>query len=230
MKSFKIVAGIFAVVGVGMLIGAFWSFNSAKTFIANGIVVSGEVLDLTLNTSGESATYVPIVEFTTRDGQTIEYISSVGSNPPGYEINEQVEIIYDPTSPYNAKINAFWDLWFGVFIFGFMGVIFSAFGFGFLYVFVVRPNQRKKLMNTGMAIHTEFVGVEKNTRLTVNRKNPYQIVSRWMEGDREYIFRSKNFWRNPSEYVNKEQKITVWVDPNNKKKYYMDVSFLPGGK
>ena len=40
------------------------------------------------------------------------------------------------------------------------------------------------------------------------------------------VFHSENLWFDPSSFM-KRRKVTVLLDPNNPKRYYMDVTFLP---
>jgi hypothetical protein len=46
-----------------------------------------------------------------------------------YEVDEQVPVLFDPTDPYRAEINAFIPLWGGAIIMLAMGACFSWFGF-----------------------------------------------------------------------------------------------------
>jgi hypothetical protein len=45
----------------------------------------------------------------------------VGSSPPAYEVGERVTILYDPTSPKEAKINSFGELWLWPLLLGILG-------------------------------------------------------------------------------------------------------------
>jgi hypothetical protein len=40
------------------------------------------------------------------------------------------------------------------------------------------------------------------------------------------VFHSENLYFDPTQYVNRKQ-VTVLLDPENPKRYHMDVSFLP---
>ncbi|QND54659.1 DUF3592 domain-containing protein (plasmid) [Phyllobacterium sp. 628] len=60
-----------------------------------------------------SVVYKPVVEFNTPAGERIEFQSSVGSNPPAFETNEVVQVLYEPANPRSAEINSFWSLWLG---------------------------------------------------------------------------------------------------------------------
>jgi hypothetical protein len=75
---------------------------------------------------------------------------------------------------------------------------------------------------------TAFKGVELNQSLRVNGRCPYQIVSQSSDAASNTVrlFQSENIWFDPSEYI-KGEVIDVLVDPNDPKRYVMDISFLP---
>ena len=83
-------------------------------------------------------------------------------------------------------------------------------------------------MAYGNAIQTDFQGVERNTSLEVNGKNPWRVTSQWLDpaSNKLRVFHSENLWFDPTQFV-KAKTVTVLLDPKNPKRYYMDVSFLP---
>ncbi|MGK5543184.1 DUF3592 domain-containing protein [Streptomyces sp. URMC 127] len=70
----------------------------------------------------------PVVEFTPAGGTPRKFRDSAGSNPPSYEVGEQVEVLYRPDSPGDARINGFASLWLLPLIFGGIGLVFTAVG------------------------------------------------------------------------------------------------------
>ena len=56
--------------------------------------------------------YAPIITFVDNQGKTQTIRSSTASNPPRYQVNQRVEIIYEPRSPEKAVINNFYNIWF----------------------------------------------------------------------------------------------------------------------
>ncbi|MFH8789208.1 DUF3592 domain-containing protein [Streptomyces roseoverticillatus] len=73
----------------------------------------------------------PVVEFTSADGTLRKFRDSAGSNPPSYEVGEQVEVLYRPGSPEDARIKGFLSLWLMPLIFGGIGLVFTGIGTGF---------------------------------------------------------------------------------------------------
>jgi len=70
----------------------------------------------------------PVVEFTSADGTRTTFRSSTGSNPPSYETGEQVEVLYRPGSPEDARIDGFASLWLLPLIFGGIGLVATGIG------------------------------------------------------------------------------------------------------
>ncbi|MEV4925001.1 DUF3592 domain-containing protein [Streptomyces roseoverticillatus] len=70
----------------------------------------------------------PVIEFTSADGTPRKFQDSAGSNPPSYEVGEQVEVLYRADSPEDARINGFASLWLLPVIFGGIGLLFTGIG------------------------------------------------------------------------------------------------------
>jgi len=78
----------------------------------NGERTSGTVvrLDEQDDADGGCCTYVPIVEFEV-DGKTYSFEGDTASDPPQYDVNENVPVLYDPSDPNTAQINKFSERW-----------------------------------------------------------------------------------------------------------------------
>jgi hypothetical protein len=124
MGQGKIVGIIFAALGLGMLIGTFFWYRNTRSFLAEATRTEGTVIDLV------GSHYRPIVHFTDRHGQEIEFTSSTGSNPPAYSIGQKVEVLYRPNEPQTAAIDSFFSLWGVSVILGGLGGVFFAIGAG----------------------------------------------------------------------------------------------------
>ncbi len=80
----------------------------------------------------------------------------------------------------------------------------------------------------GTSIKVKFQSIEKNITVSYNVKHPYQIHAHWLNPNTSeiHVFKSKNIWFNPQEYI-KQEYVTILIDTNNPERYYMDISFLP---
>ncbi|WET02125.1 DUF3592 domain-containing protein [Flavobacterium sp. YJ01] len=228
MKAFSIFNYVFSIIGACLLAGAIYLYVEKQAFLEKAETAQGTVVEMIPKRSKDSTTYSPVVSFTTKSGQTITYTSSVSSNPPSYDIGENVQIFYDPTNPNDAEINGFFSLWLGVIILGFIGIVFFLIGsLGVLFRY--RKNKKaQNLRETGKLISAKFTQVQLNTNQTLNGRNPFQILSQWQDPktDELYVFKSESIWFDPTEFV-KADTVRVFIDPENPKDYVMDISFLP---
>jgi len=228
MKVMTVIIYIFSGVAFVLLTTAFFLYQSTQSFLESAIVANGEVIELVRrNSTNSSSTYSPRIHFKTQSGETIEFTSSSSSNPASYSKGEKVEILYLPSNPKDARINGFFSLWGLEAIFGGIGLVFLL----VLMAIIVFPwlsrRKEKYLRRHGIAIITNFQKVELNTRLTINEKNPFHVLTEWKDPAtaEEYIFTSQNLWSDPTEEMTKKN-ITVFIKKGNPKKYFMDLSFL----
>jgi hypothetical protein len=229
MKSIAIVKYAFSALGLAMLAGALFWYQSVTAFVAGASLAQGTVTELVRSQSGgDSPTYRPVVRFNAADGQAVEFVSSAGSNPPSYSKGEKVEVFYKPSDPQKAMINGFFSLWGGPLIVGGMGAVFFLIGGG-IWLFSRLRGQRDEYLRTrGTPIQTKFQNVELNRGLTVNGANPFRVVTQWQDPTTSelHVFRSNNLWFDPTDHI-KQGQITVFIEGNNPKKYFVDLSFLP---
>jgi len=104
MKTIGIIQYAFAAIGLAMLAGTLFWYQSVKSFVAEASVAQGTVVELARSQSGsDSPTFRPVVRFKAADGQAVEFTSSSGSNPPSYRRGETVEVFYRPSDPQDAR-------------------------------------------------------------------------------------------------------------------------------
>ena len=228
MKSINVIKYVFAIVGAAMLAGAFALYNNTASFLDRSATAQGTVVELIRSRSSDSTSYYPVVQFRAASGREIEFQSNSGSNPPSYNRGAQVTVLYEPANPEDAKIDGFFSLWGGTLIVGILGAVFGLIGGGMMVYGVIKNRSKVYLQKNGVEIHASFQGVEQNTSLNVNGRNPFRLVCQWQHPQTSelHVFRSDNLWFDPTDHVNQE-KIPVLVDEGNSKRYWMDTSFLP---
>lgn len=226
MKSVRILKYVLALIGIGMLTGAFFIYRNTAAFTASAAKAEGTVIDL--QRSRSSDTYRPVVRFATSSGQPIEFVSSSGSNPPSYARGERVEVLYHPDDPNAAKINGWFSLWGGATILGGMGLLFFAIGGGIIVAGNRKQRQTEYLRAHGSRIETQYQNVERNTALSVNGRHPFRILTQWQNPATAevHVFASDDLWFDPTNHI-KTKTITVFIERGNPKKYHVDLSFLP---
>lgn len=125
----RIFFAIFLLVGLGLLGGSIYLTFDTRRALAEGTRVEGEVIELLRSRDSDGdVTYRPHVRFTTLAGDTLEFTSTMGSNPAAFDVGERVVVIYNPASPRDARIDSFFQLWFAPLLLGGMGIVFTAVG------------------------------------------------------------------------------------------------------
>jgi hypothetical protein len=107
------------------------------------------------------------------------------------------------------------------------GVVFTGLGIPFFWLGIRDDLNEKRALSYTKEITADVKGVVHNTSISMNGRSPYQIEAQWLNPDTKelHVFKSKYIWYDPSDFV--KDKITVKADPQNLKKYWMDVSGLP---
>ena len=228
MQVITFANAVFTTVGVVLLVGAGIVSQKTRSFLADAAKAEGTVIELKASRSKDSTTYRPVVRFIDPNGQTVEFTSSTGSNPPLYQAGQKVEVLYRPTEPRNAKINGFFSLWGVSAIMAGMGGVFFLIGFSSLVAGARKRRQNEFLRTQGLPIETEFLGVEQNAAVTLNGRHPYQVLTQWLNPATSelHVFKSDNLWVDPSSHL-QGRKITVLIDQNPPQHYWVDLSFLP---
>lgn len=81
--------------------------------VTKGVKVQGEVTEIVIVRSGtEDMGVAPKVRFTTKEGVVHEFKHEISSSNSPFRKGEKVDVLYFPSQPENAKINAFFSLWF----------------------------------------------------------------------------------------------------------------------
>ena len=140
MKTLTILKYLFAVLGVGMLIGAGVSVVHTRAFLAHATRTQGTVVALqprhskmTSTNTHDSVTFVPLVRFS-HAGQVSDFTGTTSSNPPRYHIGETVPVLYVETDPFGARIDSFFSVWGAAMILGILGAVFLLIGGGMIIV------------------------------------------------------------------------------------------------
>jgi hypothetical protein len=230
MMKFRKFAFIAVGVGALLLFIALVLWNKTRSFIAHAATTQGTVTELieVRDKDGGSSTFKPVVKFTGPAGEQVSFESSYSSRPPAYDVGETVDVLYTPRDLHDARIKGLGSLWAGVLILFGLGTVFSAIGASILYAGRAGLKKKNYLMAYGNAVQTDVQGVDRNTSIAVNGKNPWRITSQWVDprSNKIRVFHSEDLWFDPVKFVTSKE-VTVLLDPKDPKRYYMDVSFLP---
>ncbi|HEX8748948.1 MAG TPA: DUF3592 domain-containing protein [Pyrinomonadaceae bacterium] len=240
MKVERIVPGLFAVIGLGLLIASVFVFLNTRNFINSSVRAPGTVIaHAQVRSSDGDITYAPVVSFRTQDGRTVEFKSRTSSTAASPPVGQTVEVLYKPHAPEDAEINSFSSLWT-------LNIILAGLGAGFFIigttVFMVfrrsgqeaeravtdTASQDERIRLEGRRLMTKFDAVIRDDSAEVDGRSPYRIVTQWhdVQTNSIHVFESNEIWFNPEEFI-KSERIAVYVDPDDMEMYVMDISFLP---
>lgn len=238
-----IVGIIFFFVGVVILTGDFFVTNGVVSFLKSSIISEGKVTDIVKSRSDKGQyMYSPEVSFTDPDGKVFSFTSNLSTNSPNYTVGETVSILYNKSNHQDAKINTFFQLWFGTMILSILGIVFFVIGLSILIYKIINRVKVKELLANGTKISAKVISVKTNESyqgpVTLNgtssfSHNPSQeqsftIVAQWLssQDNQMYVFESEDLGYNPESII-LGKNIDVYIDPVNPKKYYVDISTLP---
>lgn len=175
----------------------------------------------------EGANFSTEVKFLTPDGVSHSFITQT-SSAKTYKVGRELPVAYDIQDPEQARI----DLpapqpWAGPILLAVWGVILSLLGGIPLYLSYRKTNHSDWLMLNGRPIDAKFSGVIGNPSLVVNGRSPFRVGAQWTDPatGRLCQFMSDDLWDDPSSKIT-NHTIRVLVDPNNMKRYWMDLTFL----
>ena len=98
----------------------------------------------------------------------------------------------------------------------------------------VKKSRKKKLkdylMQNGIKVAAHIDCVNYNTNYSVNGNHPYILECSYKDPytNKIYLFHSGNIWFNVESIISNQiiSTIDVYFDPNNPKKYYMEIDDL----
>ena len=195
-------------------------------FYTQSTQTEGTIIGIDSKRSGNTNYYYPVVSFESEDGNTYTISSKTGTNGPfDHETGEKIKIRYLKEKPTNAKIDNFMELWGMSAILLAVGLVFFLAGVYGCYNFFHKIKLRKELPRTGKLI--KLPG-RVESKLSKN-KTEFVVVAEWLNpGDSKmYVFTSDKISYDPTSLLT-DKLLDVWIDPMSpKKRYYVDVSFLP---
>lgn len=100
---------LYVLIVLGMIVGGAYLYKNQSEFQSVAIATNGEVVRMISKTDSEGSTiYAPMVRFMSADGREIEFKDSVSSNPPSYNVGDEVKVLYPVDDPRDAIIDRGW--------------------------------------------------------------------------------------------------------------------------
>lgn len=132
---------IFGVLGFTFVTIALTTTVRIRRFLAAAVKAPATIVanQARRSTGSASTAFYPTFRFIAADGRPVTVQSDTGSAPPEFRTGHEVEALYDPANPADARLNTPWQLWLFVRIFGWIG-------FAFLVAFTLLPLLRARLL------------------------------------------------------------------------------------
>ncbi len=103
---------------IGLLLSGFgiYTFNKNQKLAKNGVKTMAKVIDISEQTDTDSEgfsskSYYPVLEFVDQDSKKHTFKGNVGGGKRKYHLDQEVEIIFDPTHPEQAQMKSFVTQW-----------------------------------------------------------------------------------------------------------------------
>lgn len=125
----------FFAVGIGAVLLSMAALIYIRTllFIRTAQHAKGTVIEMVYRrkntrSGGKGGGYLPVYQFKTLDGKKITAKDSLSSNPPRFQVGQQVDVLYNPNNPHDARINQWLNLYFVPVLLGGLGLLFGGMG------------------------------------------------------------------------------------------------------
>ena len=120
---------LFILIGIAIVISAIFAILKVRRQLAGSAKATGKVVDFGKIQGKSGYLYCPQVVFQIPNGQTFKFQSEVGSQPPAFNVGQQVEVVYQTANPNQAEIDSMMSLWFQPGCMLLMGLLFLVLGF-----------------------------------------------------------------------------------------------------
>jgi len=110
--------------GIFLAVAAFFFFRE-QLFLSSTETASGTVTELSASSSSSNGSggLCPVIEFSTSDGQKVEYHGNICTNPPFWRPGDVVEVVYDPQNLDKVQIKNILSQYLLVLILSIFGVV-----------------------------------------------------------------------------------------------------------
>lgn len=208
----KIIGISFLVIGILLVAGSFLATYLSIQHKATSQKVMGVVVGTYNGTE---------VEYTFREK---EYEVTLSESSSNIHVGDEIALYVNPTNPKNVRTAEL--LFLQSFILSIVGLPFLIIGIVFLIIVRRRSKTKKLLIQTGRKIYAKVTGGEMVYNYMVNNRHPFKLECTYTDfgTGAVYLFSSRNMWLDPNFYIG--QQIEVYVNPDNYKKYYVNVDSL----
>lgn len=153
-----------------------------------------------------------------------QYETGLGEYSSSMWVGKDIDLYVDKDDP--GKVRTGELLFLPTLILAIIAVPFLVIGGIFLMIAIKQRKKKEYLMQHGKRVMAEVTGGSRNLNYTVNGRHPWKLECRYEDifSDEIYLFSSGNVWMDPELYIG--QQVSVYVEGENYKKYYVDVDGL----
>lgn len=89
----------------GLAAGAIALIVRTYKWRKNAVAVEGEIVEFGSLGSGTGSTLAPVIEFSTREGETIRFKNNTKTMFDSFSVGDRLPVVYEPGNPERAKID-----------------------------------------------------------------------------------------------------------------------------
>ncbi len=217
----NIVGIVFFLAGILLVIASIMTYAGDKQFEANA--------DKTMATITEIDTYRTRSNGKTRTRHNVFVEYEVDGKTYNRELNyytssmyegKEIEVMYNPDNPADIRGGG---TGIAMVILCIMGLIFGAIGGGLFFTNVAAGGKRKKLMENGDRVTGTITNVITVMNVRINGRHPFKAEIEVIDPytGEKYLYSSKQVMNDINYMIG--STVDVYVDRNNKSKYYVDL-------
>lgn len=226
-KCLGILEIVFSLIGVVMIVVAIIigvnAVNKKKSYLPVDATITE--IDSYRDSDGD-VSYKVYVSYRVK-GKWYDNVS-LGYYSSSMDVDDVIEVFYNPENP--GKITSLTGMWIGAGICGLMGIVFFCVGGGITIGNFLKNKRYKELIEGGRYCMATIDSIDWNRNYTVNGQHPYVIYCSCHDeySDIIYKYKSDNIWYDPSPILETRgiTELKVYIDRNDPKKYYVDISVI----
>lgn len=209
---------IFAVIGIGLLLGGgLWLFRGIS-FRSSAVEVTAEIVDIETYKDYDGERHNKAYADYSLNGVTYTDMPLNEYSSDMY-VGKEIVLFCNPDNPGQTMSNL--SIYLGGGILLLVGFIFALAGLIPLAFSAKKQLRQKKLLTHGQILYATVDDIILNTHYTINGQNPYVIYCSYKDDYRDivYRFKSNNIWTDPGYVFPIGSCIEVRVDPRDYSNY-----------
>lgn len=221
-KIAKIMFGIFGAAGIVFIIIAIIIGITLGSKQKTMVLTDAVITQIIREKHGDDISHYVYINYQ-YDGELYEdrqlnyYTSSM------YE-GKYIEIYVNPDNP--NEIMGKNEVTVLVVVFGAIGGVFAFIGTAGVVAVILKRKMYKRLFREGRRIYGTIERIDHDINVSINKRHPYfamVVVKDDYTGEEKY-YRSNDFWDDVASTINIGDTAVIYVDQNNDKKYFVDVT------